>query len=134
MRRGQPGLRLVARTRAAIYCRLSLAQDDDTSNVDDQEVRCRRLADQAVGLNDRRGGRVAENAAKGGVIGFTATAAAALVAGASDVWQTALAGASGGAAGVTAKTLLEWNAPDEAYRGYVERCLARRGHHVVGWR
>lgn len=95
---------------------------------------CRRLADQAVGLNDRRGGRVAENAAKGGVIGFAATAAAALVAGASDVWQTALAGATGGAVGVGAKTLLDWNEPDRAYRGYVERCLEKRGHHVVGWR
>jgi hypothetical protein len=102
--------------------------------VEQDTEACRRLAENAIGLNDRRGGRVAEQAAKGGVIGFAATAAAALVAGAGDVWQTALAGATGGAAGVAAKTLLDWNEPDAAYRGHVERCLERRGHHVVGWR
>jgi hypothetical protein len=109
-------------------------QVSNAQRIERDTESCRRLADNAVGLNDRRSGRLAESAAKGGVIGFAATAAAAMVAGAGDVWQTALAGATGGAAGVTAKTLLDWNQPDEAYRGYVERCLEKRGHHVVGWR
>ncbi len=71
-------------------------QVSNAQRIERDTESCRRLADNAVGLNDRRSGRLAESAAKGGVI--------------------------------------DWNQPDEAYRGYVERCLEKRGHHVVGWR
>jgi outer membrane lipoprotein SlyB len=95
---------------------------------------CRRAADEAVGLNGRDARTVARAAAQTGVIGFVAAAAGAAFAASTEVWQKARGGAAAGAAGAAAKTLLDWNAPDEVYQEYVERCMADRGHAVLGWR
>lgn len=95
---------------------------------------CEQRASSAVGVNARNAHRAAQGSARGGAIGFAATAVGALVNSSRDAWQRARAGAAGGAAGVATKTLLEWNDPDEVYQEYVERCLDARGHDVLGWR
>jgi hypothetical protein len=95
---------------------------------------CRQQATDTVGLNARSPGQVAQGTARVGAVGFIATAVGGLVNSSRDVWQRARAGAAGGAAGIATKTLLEWNDPDKVHQEYVERCLDRRGHDVLGWR
>jgi outer membrane lipoprotein SlyB len=95
---------------------------------------CRDRAKAAVGTNARSAAGSARDAGKVGVVAFTAAAVAGATAASRDVWQRARAGAAGGASGVLAKTLLEWNEPDDVHQEYVERCLSSRGHDVLGWR
>ncbi|MCI1192786.1 hypothetical protein MOJ79_13145 [Calidifontimicrobium sp. SYSU G02091] len=95
---------------------------------------CSRLADARVGRNGLQGEAVARQAAAAGTVGFVATAVGSLVGGAREVWERARGAAAGGATGVATKLLLDWNQGDEVYQGYVERCLAARGHDVLGWR
>jgi hypothetical protein len=63
-----------------------------------------------------------------------AAAAGGLVAHTRGAWEKARGAAAGGAAGMAAKLLFDWNEGDEVYQSYVERCLAARGHEVLGWR
>jgi len=95
---------------------------------------CSRLADARVGRNGLNGEKVARQAGAAGAVGFAATAVGSLVGGAREAWERARVAAAGGATGMAAKLLLEWNEGDEVYQGYVERCLAARGHDVLGWR
>lgn len=95
---------------------------------------CRRRADRAFGVNANDGRTVGRQAAKYGLAEFAQEAAEALVEGSRRVWEKARAGAAGGAASVVTKLLFDWNQPDAVYRKHVERCLARRGHDVLGWR
>lgn len=95
---------------------------------------CSRQADERVGRNAAKSRRGAEKVASAGAIGFVATAVGSTVAKSKDVWQRARGAAAGGASGLATKLLLEWNEGDDVYQGYVERCLERRGHEVLGWR
>jgi hypothetical protein len=95
---------------------------------------CRRQADRAFGANANDGRTVARQAAKYGLAEFAQEAAEALVEGSKRVWEKARAGAAGGAANAVTKLLFDWNEPDAVYKKHVERCLARRGHDVLGWR
>lgn len=95
---------------------------------------CSRLADARVGRNGINGEKLARQAGAAGTVGFVATAVGSLVGGAREAWERARVAAAGGASGMAAKLLLEWNEGDEVYQGYVERCLAVRGHDVLGWR
>lgn len=95
---------------------------------------CSRLADARVGRNGLNGEKVARQAGAAGAVGFAATAVGSLVGGARQAWERARVAAAGGATGMAAKLLLEWNEGDDVYQGYVERCLASRGHDVLGWR
>lgn len=95
---------------------------------------CSRLADDRVGRNGLNGQKVARQAGAAGAVGFAATAVGSLVGGAREAWERARVAAAGGATGMATKLLLEWNEGDEVFQGYVERCLASRGHDVLGWR
>ncbi|MDL1863313.1 hypothetical protein FBR04_20145 [Betaproteobacteria bacterium PRO7] len=95
---------------------------------------CRRQAERAFGANANDGRTVARQAAKYGLAEFAQEAAEALVEGSRRVWEKARAGAAGGAASAVTKLLFDWNEPDAVYKKHVERCLARRGHEVLGWR
>lgn len=104
------------------------------ARVDRDLATCRRAADQTVGLNAHDARTAARAAARTGAIGFVAAAAGAALSASTEVWQKARGAAAAGAVGMTAKTLIEWNDPDEVYQEYVERCMADRGHTVLGWR
>jgi hypothetical protein len=95
---------------------------------------CRRQATEAVGLNGRDAGTLARDAGKAGTVGFVAGAVGSLVAGSKDAWNKARGAAAGGASGIATKVLLEWNEPDKVHQEFVERCMKRRGHDVLGWR
>lgn len=95
---------------------------------------CVQQADVRVGRNGAQAPAVAARSGQAAGIGFVATAAGSLASGSREAWQRARGAAAGGAAGMATKLLLEWNEPDEAYQKYVERCLASRGHDVLGWR
>lgn len=95
---------------------------------------CRRQADRAFGANANDGRTAARQATKFGLAEFAQEAAEALVEGSRRVWERARAGAAGGAASAVTKVLFDWNEPDAVYKKHVERCLARRGHDVLGWR
>ena len=57
-----------------------------------------------------------------------------VVGNSANAWERARGAAAGGAAGMATKLLLDWNEGDEVYQKYVEQCLERRGHQVLGWR
>jgi hypothetical protein len=106
----------------------------DSARVARDSEQCRSQATAAVGLNGRNAGTVASSAGKAGTVGFVAGAVGGLVAGSKDVWQKARGAAAGGASGIATKVLLEWNEPDDVHQEYVERCMKKRGHDVLGWR
>jgi hypothetical protein len=95
---------------------------------------CRDLATAAVGINARSADNAGRSAARTGAVGFAATAVGGLVSSSRDVWQRARAGAAAGATGALVKTVVEWNDPDKVFQEYVERCMDKRGHDVLGWR
>lgn len=97
-------------------------------------AQCSQQAEARVGRNGTQAADVAARSAKGAAIGFVGTAVGSLVSASRDAWSRARGAAAGGAAGIATKLLLEWNEPDEVYQEYVERCLAARGHDVLGWR
>jgi hypothetical protein len=106
----------------------------DAARVARDTEQCRSQAAKAVGLNGRTAPGTARDAGQAATIGFAAAAVGSLVAGSKDAWQRARGAAAGGATGMATKVLLEWNEPDEVHQEYVERCMKRRGHDVLGWR
>jgi hypothetical protein len=92
---------------------------------------CQAEASKQVG---RSRANAFEPAARAGLIGFAAAAAASLATHSKEIGQRARGAAAGGAAGVATKTLLEWNSPDEVQEAYFEACMKDRGHQVLGWR
>ena len=83
-------------------------------------------------LENGRVPELAKNTAEGAVVGGAVGGAVGAVT--SSVGRGAAAGAAGGAAGSVAHGLFHWRDPDPVERGYVERCLAKRGYDVIGWR
>ena len=122
-----------ATSQPVVYAKESAAAAK-SERVSRDIAACRDRAETAVGLNGRNATQVAGASGRAGLIGFVGTAVGSVVAGSKDAWARARAGAAGGAAGIATKTLLEWNDPDDVYQEYVERCLAERGHDVLGWR
>jgi hypothetical protein len=95
---------------------------------------CRKLADEQIGRNGINSKSATTHAGKAGAIGLTGGLAAGAAGGSSNVMRRALGAASGGAVAVATKVLLDWNEPDKAYQKYVDICLEKRGHRVLGWR
>jgi hypothetical protein len=95
---------------------------------------CKKLADEQIGRNGINGKSTATHAGKAGAIGLAGGLAAGAAGGSSNVLRRALGAASGGTAAVATKILLDWNEPDKAYKKYVEICVEKRGHRVLGWR
>ena len=105
----------------------------DRSASDAAAAECGRLAD-AAGAS-RYGGHVGE-VAKGSVRGAATGAAAGAIGGAiaGNIGQGAGIGAATGAAVHLVQRLFLPEAPNPAYRAYVERCLADKGFQTVGWK
>jgi len=127
-----------ASTQPVVYSRKtdSIAVDERTQR---DLTACSRLADQRVGRNglhaaqpDTR--KAAQKAGATGAVAFVATAVGSVVGNSANAWERARGAAAGGAAGMATKLLLDWNEGDEVYQKYVEQCLERRGHQVLGWR
>lgn len=97
-------------------------------------AQCSLQADARVGRNRSPADGIAVRSGQAAGIGFVATAVGSIVSGSREVWQRARGAAAGAATGVAVKLLLERNEPDEVHQKYVERCLAARGHDVLGWR
>ncbi|MGL5003037.1 MAG: hypothetical protein ACRDAM_08860 [Casimicrobium sp.] len=95
---------------------------------------CVQSADRDVGRNGFNGPVVAKRMGKAGAIEFAEAAAENSVKKSSGVLRRAAGAASGGAAGVATRLLFEWNEPDKVNQKYVEHCLEKRGHRVLGWR
>jgi hypothetical protein len=106
----------------------------NVAQVERDTEQCRRQATAAVGVNGRSAPATARDAGQAATVGFVAAAVGSLVAGSKEAWQRARGAAAGGATGMATKALLEWNEPDEVHQEYVERCMKRRGHDVLGWR
>ncbi len=93
---------------------------------------CRALAENAgASPGEERAAHAAKNAAVGGVVG----AAAGAVGG-------AIVGAAGSGSAVGAASGVVWGLlgsffqkpdPGEAYKNFVNRCLAERGYEPMGW-
>lgn len=95
-------------------------------------AQCREMA-EAAGANqgEGKGGQAAGGAVAGGAIGGAAGAAGGAVVG-SPGTGAAVGAATGAAAGFM-RGLFKRSKPSQAYRNFVNRCLADRGYEVVGW-
>jgi hypothetical protein len=75
---------------------------------------------------------IAKSTAEGAVVGGATGAAVGAVV--SSAGRGAGAGAAGGAAGAFTRGILDSRDPDPVEKAYVNRCLAKRGYDVLGWR
>jgi outer membrane lipoprotein SlyB len=89
------------------------------------------LAEAKQAVESGRAKEVATNTAEGAVVGGAVGAATGAVLGQG---RGAGAGAAGGAAGAFVRSMFRWNEPDAVEKGYVNRCLRKRGYDVLGWR
>lgn len=92
---------------------------------------CMRLASQ-YHVQRQKSGEIAEDTAKGAVVGGASGAAAGAVVGRTG--KGAAAGAAGAGAAVFTRGLLRSREPDPVYRSFVERCLSKKGYEPIGWR
>lgn len=90
------------------------------------------LAEAAEYVETGRLREVAKGTAEGAVVGGATGAAVGAVV--SSAGRGAGAGAAGGAAGGLARGLLNSRDPDPIEKAYVNRCLAKKGYDVLGWR
>lgn len=100
--------------------------------ADEDIAQCRHMAETA-GANQGKDktGQVAGGTVAGGAIGGAAGAAGGAVLGTPGT-GAAVGAASGAAAGFM-RGLFKPSKPSQAYRNFVNRCLAERGYDVVGW-
>ncbi|HSQ73682.1 MAG TPA: hypothetical protein VLM87_14810 [Rubrivivax sp.] len=104
------------------------------ARVDSDLERCREQALQAVGLNASKGRSLADVPARDGAMEFVNKAIESLVVGTRNTWERARGAGAGEAAGTLTGMLLNWNEPDRVHREYVDLCMKKRGHTVLGWR
>ena len=131
------GLTACASTQPVIY-----SKENDSIVLSKRAERdlllCTSLADERVGRNSLKGAKgtekVAEKTGATGAIAFVAAAVGLAISQSQDVWERARGAAAGGMAGMATKLLLDSNEGDEVYQQYVESCLEKRGHDVLGWR
>lgn len=95
---------------------------------------CREAADRDVGRNALNAPAAAKKLSKAGASEFAEAAVEKSVRNSSAVLRNASAAAAGGVAGLATKLVFDWNEPDRVHQKYVEHCLERRGHRVLGWR
>lgn len=117
-----------ASTQPVLYPTQS-AQKESRAPSDMQA--CTELAQRDVGINARNGH---ETVARTGVLAATSAAVYSAVLGTADTANRALAAGVAGGVGGALKVALDWNEPDEVYENYVEQCMRKRGHRVLGWR
>lgn len=102
------------------------------AQADADLAECRNLAEAAgASAGGREGEQAARDAAVGGAIGGATGAAGGAVLG-----RPGTGAALGAATGATAnfmRSLFRREQPSQAYRGFVDRCLADRGYEPVGW-
>lgn len=95
---------------------------------------CRAQADSTVGVNGSQSPQAGQRVAQRGAIEFVDKAVESLVNGSRQVWARARGAGAGAMAGSVTSVALNWNEPDTVYRRYVELCLRKKGHRVLGWR
>jgi predicted small lipoprotein YifL len=93
---------------------------------------CRHMAETAgANQGEEKAGQMAGGTVVGGAVGGAAGAAGGAVLGAPGTG--AAVGAATGAAAGFMRGLFKPSKPSQAYRNFVNRCLADRGYEVVGW-
>jgi hypothetical protein len=95
---------------------------------------CRAEADATVGINGMRPQTTGTRVAQRGATEFVDKAVESIVNGSKEVWSKARGAGAGAMAGSLTAVALNWNEPDGVYRNYVDLCLKKRGHKVLGWR
>lgn len=103
------------------------------SDAADQDVAaCREMAEQAgAEQGEGRAADTAKNAAVSGGIGAAAGAVGGAVVGAAG--SGSAVGAASGVVWGLLGSLFRAPDPGEAYKRFVNRCLAKRGYEPVGW-
>lgn len=94
---------------------------------------CIRLA-RAAGAAGGQGREIVRDTAMGAAVGGAASGIYGAVRGYGDAGESAAAGAVAGASVGLIRGLFRSTAPAPTFQRYVERCLAERGHAVIGWR
>jgi outer membrane lipoprotein SlyB len=110
--------------------------ESHTARAEADARACLAKADERVGRNALQASpkKATKDVARVAGIAAVTTGVARAVTDGGEVWKRARGAAAGGAVGMGLKLLLDWDAPDEVYEKYVERCLSERGHKVLGWR
>jgi outer membrane lipoprotein SlyB len=100
--------------------------------ADEDIAQCRHMAENAgANQGEDKTGQVAGGTVAGGAIGGAGGAAGGAVLGRPGTG--AAVGAATGAAAGFMRGLFKPSKPSQAYRNFVNRCLAERGYDVVGW-
>jgi len=93
---------------------------------------CRQMAETAgASPGEKRAGAAAKSAAVGGVVGAAGGAVGGAVVGSAGTG--AAIGAAGGTVMGLFRSLFKRPDPGDAYKAFVNRCLAERGYEPVGW-
>lgn len=127
------GLTACASSAPVVYSKTKDSIEMDARTQRDV-AECSARADQRVGRHGMNAGKLGQQVGSTAAVGFVATVVGSVVSNSRHVYERARGAAAGGASGMATKLLLEWNEGDDVYQGYVERCLERRGHEVLGWR
>ena len=90
------------------------------------------LATAKVYLKANPATRVARRVGWAGAVGAAMGAVTGLIFG--DLGRAAAGGAAVGAVGGAAQGAWEAGSPDEIARAYTQRCLAKKGYSVIGWK
>jgi hypothetical protein len=94
---------------------------------------CRKIADGAIKEEDGRTGQVAKNVAIGAGGGAAIGAVGGAVGGGGAGSGAVIGAATGAAAGLLQGLLTPPKPPSQAYKAYVNKCLADKGYDVISW-
>lgn len=83
------------------------------------------------GVNEKKEGDIARNAASGAAIGGSAAGAWGLIYG--DAANRAAAGALAGAAAGTTRGAIKSSETSPVFKKFVQKCLRDLGYDVIGW-
>jgi hypothetical protein len=111
-----------------------LLRNDNTQHAEKAIVQCQDAADREVGRNALTAPVVSKKLGKTGAVEFADAYVDNAIRKGSGAARRAAGAAAGGIAGVATKLVFDWNEPDRVHQKYVEHCLEKRGHRVLGWR
>lgn len=108
------------------------AAPTDAQRVAADTAECRKRAEAAVGVNGVTAPALATRSARRAGVSFVEEATDRLVIGSRNAWTRARGAAAGTVAGGVTSVALNWNEPDSVHRKYVDLCMKKQGHTVLG--
>lgn len=92
---------------------------------------CMRLATEYQAGGDK-GGEIARDAGKAGVIGAATGAVIGIITG--DIGRSTAIGGAGAATATMGSGIMRSDEPDPIFKQFVDQCLREKGFQPIGWR